>query len=109
MASCGSIGPTRCRSRPKSVSCAPPLPQPAAVRIEDLLRQVGQWAGLSRALTPLGGYEPRGADTYRTLLAASIAHGTNLGITGTSGSIEGLTADQLQHTSQWFLRETTLN
>jgi TnpA family transposase len=81
------------------------LPQ---VRIEDMLRQVDQWTGLSRALTPLGGYEPRGADTYRTLLAAIIAHGTNLGIAGMSGSIEGMTADQLQHTSQWFLRETTL-
>jgi hypothetical protein len=50
------------------------------VRIEDMLRQVDQWTGLTRALTPLGGYEPRGDDTYRTLLAAIIAHGTNLGI-----------------------------
>jgi hypothetical protein len=73
------------------------LPQ---VPIEDMLRQVDQWTGLSRALTPLGGYEPRGADTYRTLLAAIIAHGTNLGIAGMSGSIEGITADQLQHASQ---------
>jgi TnpA family transposase len=78
------------------------------VRIEDMLRQVDQWTGFARALTPLGGYRPRGADTYRTLLAAIIAHGTNLGIAGMSGSIEGITADQLQHTSQWFLRETTL-
>jgi hypothetical protein len=32
------------------------LPQ---VRIEDMLRQVDRWTGLTRALTPLGGYEPR--------------------------------------------------
>lgn len=78
------------------------------VRIEDMLRQVDQWTGLTRALTPLGGYEPRGEDNYRTLLAAIIAHGTNLGVAAMSGSIEGMTPDQLQHTSQWFLRETTL-
>ena len=78
------------------------------VRIEDMLRQVDQWTGLTRALTPLGGYEPRGEDNYRTLLAAIIAHGTNLGVAAMSGSIEGMTPDQLQHASQWFLRETTL-
>jgi hypothetical protein len=37
-----------------------------------------------------------------------IAHSTNLGVAAISSSIEGMTADQLQHTSQWFLRETTL-
>lgn len=78
------------------------------VRIEDMLRQVDQWTGLTRVLTPLGGYEPRGEDGYRTLLAAIIAHGTNLGVAAMSGSIESMTPDQLQHTSQWFLRETTL-
>jgi TnpA family transposase len=87
------------------VAFASSMPQ---IRIEDMLRQVDQWTGLTRALTPLGGYEPRGDDTYRTLLAAIIAHGTNLGIAAMSGSIESMTADQLQHASQWFLRETTL-
>ena len=82
------------------------LPQ---VRIEDMLRQVDRWTGLTRALTPLGGYEPRaGDDAYRTLLAALVAHGTNLGIAAMAGSIEGMTPDRLQHASQWFLREATL-
>jgi hypothetical protein len=76
------------------------LPQ---VRVEDLLRQVDHWTGLTRALTPLGGYEPRsGEDAYRTLLAAIIAHGTNLGLAAMSGSIEGMTPDRLHHTSQWL-------
>jgi hypothetical protein len=35
------------------------------VRIEDMLRQVDQWTGLTRALTPLGGYEPRGLEADR--------------------------------------------
>jgi hypothetical protein len=43
------------------------------VRIENMLRQVDRWTGLTRALIPLGGYEPRsGEDAYRTLLAALI-------------------------------------
>ena len=82
------------------------LPQ---VRVEDMLRQVDRWTGLTRARAPLGGYEPRsGEDTYRTLLAALIAHGTNLGVAAMSGSIEGMTPDRLHHASQWFLREVTL-
>lgn len=83
------------------------LPQ---VRVEDMLRQVDRWTGLTRALAPLGGYEPRGdgRDTYRTLLAALIAHGTNLGVAAMAGSIEGMTPDRLHHAWQWFLREATL-
>ena len=64
------------------------------VRVEDMLRQVDRWTGLSRALVPLGGYEPRsGEDLYRTLLAALIAHGTNLGVAAMAGSIETAIAD----------------
>jgi len=81
----------------------------AQVRVEDMLRQVDRWTGLTRALTPLGGYEPRiGENAYRTLLAALIAHGTNLGVAAMAGSIEGMTPDRLHHASQWFLREATL-
>jgi len=40
------------------------LPQ---VRVEDMLRQMDRWTGLTHALTPLGGYEPRGGeDSYQT-------------------------------------------
>jgi hypothetical protein len=76
------------------------------VRVEDMLRQVDRWTGLSRALAPLGGYEPRaGEDAYRTLLAAIIAHGTDLGVAAMAGSIEGMAPDRLQHASERFLRE----
>ena len=82
------------------------LPQ---VRIEDMLRQEDRWTRLTRALTPLGGYEPRGGEhSYQTLLAALVAHGTNLGVAAMSSSIEGMTPDRLHHASQWFLREATL-
>lgn len=64
---------------------------------------------LTRALTPPGGYEPRGGeDSYQALLAALVAHGTNLGVAAMGGSIEGMTLDRLHHASQWFLRGATL-
>jgi TnpA family transposase len=42
------------------------------------------------------------------LLAALIAHGTNLGIAAMGQSAEGITVDTLQHVTRWFLREDTI-
>lgn len=80
----------------------------ARVRIEDLLREVDSWCAFTREFRPLGGYEPRAGQIYPTLLAALIAHGTNLGIAAMGQSAQGITADMLQHITQWFLREETL-
>jgi len=78
------------------------------VRIEDLLQDVDEWCGFTRAFQPLGGYQPRGGDPHRSLLATLIAHGTNLGLAAMSHSVDSLTADALQDTSRWFLRDATL-
>jgi TnpA family transposase len=78
------------------------------VRIEDLLQDVDEWCGFTRAFQALGGYQPRGGDPYRALLATLIAHGTNLGLAAMSHSIDMLTADALQDTSRWFLRDATI-
>ena len=78
------------------------------VRIEDLLQDVDEWCGFTRAFQPLGGYQPRGADLHRSLLATLIAHGTNLGLAVMSQSVDSLTAETLQDTSRWFLRDATL-
>ena len=78
------------------------------VRIEDLLQDVDEWCGFVRAFQPLGGYQPRGGDPHRSLLATLIAHGTNLGLAAMSHSVDSLTADALQDTSRWFLRDATL-
>ena len=78
------------------------------VRIEDLLQDVDEWCGFTRAFQPLGGYEPRAGDTYRPLLATLIAHGTNLGLAAMSQSVDSVTAEKLQDTNRWFLREATL-
>jgi Tn3 transposase DDE domain len=78
------------------------------VRIEDLLQEIDRLCGFTRELRPLSGYEPRGGNLYQTLLAASIAHGTNLGIVAMAHSVEDITVDLLQYVSQMFLTETTL-
>ncbi len=78
------------------------------VRIEDLLQDVDEWCRFTSAFQPLGGYQPRGADSHRSLLATVIAHGTNLGLAAMSQSVDTLTADALQDTSRWFLRAATI-
>jgi TnpA family transposase len=78
------------------------------VRIEDLLQDVDEWCGFTRAFQPLGGYQPRSGDPHRSLLATLIAHGTNLGLAAMSQSVDTLTADALQDTSRWFLRPATI-
>jgi hypothetical protein len=80
----------------------------ARVRIEDLLRDVDAATHFTRVFRPLSGYESRDGSVYPTLLAAIIAHGTNLGIAAMGHSAQGITADMLQHVSQWFLREETI-
>ena len=78
------------------------------VRIEDLLREVDAATHFTRAFRPLGGYEPRSERLYPALLAALIAHGTNLGIAAMGQSAQGITVDMLQHVTRWFLREDTI-
>ena len=78
------------------------------IRLEDVLLDVDRRCGFTRAFRPLAGYEPRGTDTYRTLLATLIAHGTNLGLTAMGSSVEGLMASDLQHASRWLVRDATL-
>ena len=58
------------------------------VRIEDLLQDVDEWSSFTNAFQPLGGYEPRGGDPHRSLLATLIAHGTNLGLAAMSQSVD---------------------
>ena len=78
------------------------------IRLEDVLLDVDRRCGFTRAFRPLAGYEPRGTDTYRTLLATLIAHGTNFGLTAMGSSVEGLMASDLQHASRWLVRDATL-
>jgi len=78
------------------------------IRLEDVLLDVDRRCGFTRAFRPLAGYEPRGTDTYRALLATLIAHGTNLGLTAMGSSVERLTPADLQHASRWLVRDATL-
>ena len=78
------------------------------VRIEDLLQDVDEWCRFTLAFQPLSGYQPRAGDLHRSLLATLIGHGTNLGLAAMSQSIDNLTAETLQDTSRWFLRDATI-
>ena len=79
------------------------------VRIEDLLQDVDEWCRFMSAFQPLGGYQPRRvADLQRSLFATVIAHGTNLGLAAMSQSVDTVTAEALQDTSRWFLRDATI-
>jgi hypothetical protein len=77
------------------------------VRIEDLLQDVDESCRFTAAFQPLTGYQPRNPDTYLSLLATLIAHGTNLGLAAMSHSVDTLTADTLHATrgrlcSWWY-------
>ena len=78
------------------------------IRIEELLMEVDEWCGFTRELVPLGGYTPRIEELHSVLLAALVAHGTNLGIATMAQSTKHITADVLQHVSRWYLRPETL-
>jgi len=78
------------------------------VRIEALLREVDSWCGFSREFRPLIDAPTRAGNLYPTLLAALIAHGTNLGMAAMGQSAPGISVDMLQYVSRWFLREETL-
>jgi hypothetical protein len=78
------------------------------IRIEDVLAEVDTWCEFTRAFQPLGEYQSRSAHLPATLLAALIAHGTNLGIAAMGHSAEGITVDMLRQVSHWWLREETL-
>lgn len=78
------------------------------IRIEDLLVEVDSWCRFSEELAPLGDQRPRAENPYALLLAALVAHGTNLGIATMAQSAEGLTVDALHHVSRWSLRPETL-
>ena len=78
------------------------------IRIEDLLVEVDGLCGFTGELAPLGGYTSRTEHHYAALLAAIVAHGTNLGVTTMAQSTKRLSVDVLQHVSRWCLRAETL-
>ena len=78
------------------------------IRLEDLLVEVDSWCGFTRELGPFHGSTPRLENQYPALLAALVAHGTNLGIATMAQSTKGVSVDTLQHMSRWYLGEDAL-
>ena len=77
-------------------------------RIERLLFEVDALCGFSTALRPLGHNPSDDQRFYETLLAALVAHGTNLGIVAMADSAEGMTVDRLQDITRTCLREDAI-
>jgi TnpA family transposase len=78
------------------------------IRIERLLLEVNDLCGFAQQLRPLNEQMPRWENAVAVLIAAIIAHGTNLGIVAMSHSTDGITLEMLRHVSQWCLRPETL-
>lgn len=73
------------------------------IRVEDLLVEVDTWCGFTRELVAPDGYTARTENVYPALLAALVAHGTNLGIATMAQSTKGVTVDTLQHVTRWLM------
>jgi TnpA family transposase len=88
------------------------------VRIEQLLMEVDGLCGFSKYLTPPMAAGSAWSDDehvivtperhYSALMAALVAHGTNLGISAMADSTEDLSVRMLQHVSRTCLREETI-
>jgi TnpA family transposase len=78
------------------------------IRIEDLLIEVDSKCQFTQEFKSLEASPTKIKNFYATLLAALIAHGTNLGLAAMGNSAVGISTDALHHLSQWFLHEQTL-
>jgi hypothetical protein len=72
------------------------------------LFEVDCGCGFSNALRPLDCEPSDEQRFYETLLAALVAHGTNLGIVSMADSAEGITVDRLQDITRTCLREEAI-
>ena len=79
-------------------------------RVEALLATIDGRCHYTDELTPLHKTQTEGAERpdYATLLAAIVAHGTNLGVRAMADSTEGVSIDQLLRVSTTCLRPDAL-
>lgn len=77
------------------------------IDLPDLLLEVDQWTGFSHHLTHGGGGHPRTDDLVLHLHAAVLAQGSNMALVEMAHSA-GFPLKSLAWTSQWYLREDTL-
>jgi hypothetical protein len=92
--------------------------RPVPRRYAEQLMEVDTHCGFSRYLTPpMADLSNGDGDAgviltperhYSALMAALVAHGTNLGISAMADSTENLTVRMLQHVSRTCLREETI-
>ncbi|EHL30010.1 Tn3 family transposase [Legionella drancourtii] len=78
------------------------------VRIEKLLAEASRLSGCLEGFTPF--YEPEKTAKFplKPLLAAILAHATNIGLFGMGSSAVGISIDALTHASHVYLRPETI-
>ncbi|HEM6966113.1 TPA: Tn3 family transposase [Legionella pneumophila] len=78
------------------------------VRIEKLLAEASRLSGCLEGFTPF--YEPEKTTKFplKPLLAAILAHATNIGLFGMGSSAVGISIDTLTHASHVYLRPETI-
>ncbi|MFC1834122.1 Tn3 family transposase [Thermodesulfobacteriota bacterium] len=81
----------------------------SSVRIERLLMEVDALCRFSQKLSPVGREVSDNVFHYQVLMAALVAHGTNLGISAMADSTDGITVRMLQHASRTCLLEENIH
>ncbi len=76
------------------------------IRIERLLMEIDRLCRFSEALKPLGKNQLE--RYYQALMAAIVAHGTNLGIVAMGNSTNNITVDMLQRITKTCLHEDAI-
>lgn len=79
-----------------------------AVRIEQLLAEVAKFSGFTDGFTPFYAPDAPVKIPRKPLLAAIIAHATNIGLFGMGVSAVGINLDSLTHASHTYLRPDTI-
>lgn len=78
------------------------------IRVEQLLMEVDKLTNFSRHFIPVQNHKSRPKNFYKTLIAAIISQGTNLGVVSMCASVKGVSVDMLRHVLQYYIREETL-
>jgi TnpA family transposase len=79
-----------------------------AVRIEKLLAEAAQLSGCLNGFTPFYAPEQKTKFPIKPLLAAILAHATNIGLFGMGASAVGISIDALTNASHVYLRQETI-
>lgn len=79
------------------------------VKLMDLLIEVSNWTGFDEHLTHASNNRPPKGEEKAIVMAATMAMGTNIGLTKMAEATSGITYHQLANAAQWRLHEDSLS